>query len=626
LAPGRLRPRRWRLAAPVALCLLLAVAGDALAQAAPGGPATWRVVLLRSWDSLFPTSVAREAALRDALEANAPRLIEFHPEEIDPLRFPLDMDQDVVALLKRKYRDTPVDLVIASSLDPLEFVARHRDEIWPGAAVVFNGIYEGALEGWQRPKGVTGVMVQLDVEGTLALGRALVPGARKVYVVSGTSPYDRHLRDLVLRELEGLGTSLEIQRVDGLTREDTASTLASLQSDSLVLYVSMLRDASGKTATPAQPSISVVSGRSRVPVLSLIHAQFGRGPVGGSAPRFDAHGRAAGLLARRVLEGTPPDRIALSVEPAPACEVDWDAMQRWHVPTANVPAHCRIANQPPLLTRAYLWPIIGLIAVVLLQAALLAALVIQSRRRRRAEAELAARSAEMAQVARLSTIGALTASIAHEINQPMGAILSNAEAAEMMLDQDTLDAEKLREILADIRNEDLRASEVIRGLRRLLARNEWKPEPLVVNTEVAEALRHVAFESARRETRLAPVFGAEMPAVVGEAVQLQQVVINLVMNAMEAVAELPVAMREVRIETLARRDGVEILVADHGPGLSEDDAAKLFESAFTSKSDGMGFGLSIVQSIVDMHRGRVWFEPNVPRGAVFRVWLPAVGA
>jgi len=300
-------------------------------------------------------------------------------------------------------------------------------------------------------------------------------------------------------------------------------------------------------------------------------------------------------------------------------------MERWNLPVRGVPARCAVVNEPSSMLRDYFWPVLGFVAVIVAQALLIHALLLQSRRRRRAETELRARSAELAHVGRLSTIGALTASIAHEINQPMGAILSNAEAAEMMLEQGTLDRDKLREILADIRSEDLRASEVIKGLRRLLARGDWSPVALDVNAEVAEALSHVAFDAVRRDVLLSPVFGARLPAVNGVAVQLQQVVINLVMNAMEALDTWPANVRDVRVETLAHNGGVEIVVADHGPGIPPEAAERLFETHFTSKKDGMGFGLSIVRTIIAEHRGRVSFEPNVPHGAIFRVWLPAVG-
>jgi signal transduction histidine kinase len=284
-----------------------------------------------------------------------------------------------------------------------------------------------------------------------------------------------------------------------------------------------------------------------------------------------------------------------------------------------------MTNRPANTWQAYFWPIVAMVAIILLQAVLISSLVVQSQRRRRAEARLEARSAGIAPVAGESMVGALTASIAHEINQPIGAILSNAEAAQMMLEQGTLDTEKLREILADIRAEDLRASEVIRGLRNLLSRREWRPAALDVNDQVAEALRHLSFDAARRGVRLSPVLGAVVPPVMGDAVQVQQVVINLVMNAMDAVAEAPENVREVRIETRARPDGAEIAVCDYGAGLSPEDAGRVFQTPFTTKRDGMGFGLSIVSTIMEIHRGRVLYEPNVPRGAIFRVVLPTVG-
>jgi signal transduction histidine kinase len=568
----------------------------------------------------------REAAMREAIIENSPRLVDFFPEEIDPLRFEADLERDYVALLKRKYEDTPVDLVIAAGIEPLEFAAQHRDSIWPGAAILFNGVYEGGLPpAWRPPARTTGLMMGLDVQGSIDLGRALVPTARQLHVVSGDSAFDRYLRGVVGRKLATLEPPMEIREVAGLTRAETGERLARLDKDSLVLYLTMLRDAGGQLSGPLAPAMRQVTDRSAVPVLSIFHSQFGRGPLGGSAPRADVHGREAGVLARRILEGTDPAAIPVAIHPEPVCEVDWNRLQRWNLDKARVPDRCRITNLPAAGWRGYVWPVAGLLVVILAQAALIYLLVVQSRRRHRAEAELKARAADLAHVGRLSTVGALTASIAHEINQPMGAILSNAEAAEMMLDQGTLDPDKLREILADIRNEDLRASEVIRGLRNMLARREWKPEAVQVNEEVAGALGHLAFDAARRAVHLEPVFAPRLPAVRGVPVQLQQVVINLVMNAMEALETSPPNLREVRVETRAADGGVEIVVSDRGPGLTPEEAAKAFETSFTTKRDGMGFGLAIVAGIVKEHRGRVRYEPNSPHGAVFRVWLPEIG-
>src|SRR5689334_7550263 len=562
----------------------------------------WRVVVIRSWDAMYPVNVMREQALRTALAEQAPRNVEVFTEEIDPLRFPSAIEADLAAVLKRKYAGMKIDVVVPSGLEPLEFAQRFREDVWPGAAIVFNGVIDGALEGWRRPARTTGVAMSLDVAGSLNLGAELVPNAKRVYLISGTSSFDHSFLEIAVRQAAQLKKPFEIHFLVGLPRQALLERVREIPADSLVMYLTVLRDGAGLVSGPNASTAMMVAEASPVPLLTAIHTQFGRGAVGGSSSRFDLHGRIAGQLVRIVLEGADPDHIPIRVAPAPICEIDWRGLQRWNIPETRVPTRCAVTNRPLNLWQAYFWPIVAMIAIIFAQAALISSLVVQRQRRRRAETQLQARSAEMAQVARMSMVGALTASIAHEINQPIGAILSNAEAAQMMLDQGTLDSDKLREILADIRAEDLRASEVIRGLR------------------------HVAFDAARRNVRLSPIFGNPVPPVMGDAVQLQQVVINLVMNAMDAVAEVPEAVREVRIETRARSEGAEIAVSDLGPGLAQEDAERLFHTAFTTKRDGMGFGLSIVHTILDIHRGRVVYEPNVPRGAIFRVILPPVGS
>jgi len=606
--------------------VLCAFAVPAAAQY-PAATATqpWRVVLIRSWDALYPINTIREEAMRRALTDNAPRVIEIYPEDFDPLRFSQDIETEYVALLRRKYRALKIDLVIASGPEPLEFAARYRDDLWPGAPIVFNGVIDGTLDKWTRPPRTTGVTMAFDFEGALKVGLQLVPTAKKVYFVAGNSPFDEEHLAVALHQAARIETLPEKHYLVGLTTGETVERLAHVEPDSLVMYVTMLRDGSGRISGPGAENMRRVAAGSAAPVLSAIQTQFGRGPLGGSSARIDLHGAAAGRLAREILEGGDPDAIPILAQPDPSCELDWNGLRRWHIPSRNVPGNCAIVNRPVSPLEAYLWPLVGLLAIILLQSGLLWSLALQSARRRRAETELAARRAELTQVGRLSMVGALTASIAHEINQPMGAILSNAEAASMMLEQGTLDTAKLREILADIRDENLRASEVIRGLRKMAARTEWNPVALEVNTEVAEALRHVAFEAARRGVKLLPSFDAAVPGIQGDSVQLQQVVINLVVNAIEAVAGLLEEAREVRVETHGRRDGAEIVVSDRGPGIAPEVAERLFDAMFTTKNDGMGFGLSIARAIVEMHRGKITFEPNVPRGAVFRVHLPAIG-
>ena len=276
----------------------------------------------------------------------------------------------------------------------------------------------------------------------------------------------------------------------------------------------------------------------------------------------------------------------------------------------------------PEFWQSCLSPVGVLIAIVVVQAVVVGALLRDRGWQRRAKHEAERRGTEFAYAARLSTMGVFAASIAHEINQPLGAILINADAADIILDQEKPDLVELRQIVHDIRKDDQRASEVIRGLRALLRTRETRFVRLDLNTEVSQALRHLASDAASRKVRIIRELADDVPVVAGNSVQLQQVLINLVVNAMEAMEATPEPDREVHVRTRACRGGAEIAVRDRGPGIPVGAARRLLVSFFTSKPAGMGLGLSIVRSIIDAHRGMVSADPASTAGAVFRVWLP----
>lgn len=243
--------------------------------------------------------------------------------------------------------------------------------------------------------------------------------------------------------------------------------------------------------------------------------------------------------------------------------------------------------------------------------------------RKQTEAEVQRQSAELAHVARVSTMGELAASVAHELNQPLGAILSNAEAAEMFMNQNPPALQDVREILSDIRKDDERAGEVIRRMRALLRKREIELQPLDLNSVMEDVFRLVGGDAALRKTAISAELSPRLPAVRGDRVHLQQVLLNLTMNALEAMARQPPEKRRLTVRTSLNGNGtVEITVTDSGDGIEPAKLARLFEPFFTTKPNGMGMGLSIARRIVEAHRGHISAENNASGGATFRVTLP----
>jgi signal transduction histidine kinase len=236
--------------------------------------------------------------------------------------------------------------------------------------------------------------------------------------------------------------------------------------------------------------------------------------------------------------------------------------------------------------------------------------------------ELQKQRSELAHVQRASTLGLLASALAHELNHPLGAILLDAKSAELFLDRNPPDYEGVRGILADIRRHDERAGAVIERLRALLKRERLCPEPLSILNVVEEVVTLIHSEAHRRQVRLRTQSTPDLPLVLGDRIHLQQVLLNLVVNALRAMEEVPPEWRclEICIRQ-SNQETVEVAVKDHGPGIPAEELDRIFEPFRTTKPDGLGVGLAISQRIIKSHGGRIWAENNAEGGASLRFTL-----
>jgi two-component system sensor kinase FixL len=246
--------------------------------------------------------------------------------------------------------------------------------------------------------------------------------------------------------------------------------------------------------------------------------------------------------------------------------------------------------------------------------------------RKQAELEAARQQQDLAHFARVTTLGELSCSLAHELTHPLTAILSNAQAAQRFLARDDADLDEVREILNDIVTEDQRAGEVIHRLRPLLRKGEPPKhcDDVDLNEVVRDVLKLMRNDLINQNVTVDTDLAQNLPSVTGDRVQLQQVVLNLVMNGCEVMADCNSSERQLLIASKSENGTVRVSVTDRGGGIPEGKREQVFDRFFTTKKEGMGLGLSICRTIINAHQGEIWATNNSDRGATFHFSLPII--
>jgi len=351
---------------------------------------------------------------------------------------------------------------------------------------------------------------------------------------------------------------------------------------------------------------------------------FGKGLVGGRMISHEVYGRQAAAVASRLLRGESPAAIKLPPIELASPRYDWRELKRWHVSDSALPPGSEIDFREPSAWTRYRWQIVSAVTLILLESALILALLYEHRRRRNAEVESLERLSALTHLNRRSTVAELSAAVTHELQQPLTAILSNTEAAELMLARARVpDAGGIMEILSDIKRDDLRASEVIKRLRLLLTKAVPAPQEINLNEVVSEVFELLFVQASARRVTLSTALVLPAPRVSGDRIQLQQVVLNLVMNALDAMGGANSGERRIVGRTERVDEGhAEVSIRDFGPGIPTGKAERIFDPFFTTKEGGMGMGLAIARTIVDSHGGRIWAENVRGGGALIRFILP----
>jgi len=604
------------------LLVILLLVGTANADEVPA-PAKQplRVLQLFPGDLLQPWAHDQAVNTRSAITAAVPGRIEFFAEGIDGLRLPgTEYETEFVALIRKRYAEVPPNLIVVYG--PMDgFVTRQRAMLWPDTPIMAASVPAGLLS-MGYPEGVPGTSVSYDPAATIELALRLQPDAKRIVVVAGSTEFSRAETRRATEQLAPYRDRFEIQYLVGLPMEELERRLAALPRDTILLQLPIYRDAAGAIRVARELARRLAEVAS-VPSYMYYENALGFRMVGGYMANWSAQKDMIGRIARELLLGEARKESLLMHPPAPSvCVVDWREMKRWKLSLDRLPANCEVRFREPSLWEQFHREVLVILAVLLIQTALIVALVLQRQRRHRVELELQEQRAQLAHATRLATVGELSASITHEINQPLAAILSNAEAGERLIQTGQANLADLNEILSSIRQDDLRASDVIERMRRLLRKEPVEMRPLNVNDAIESIVQLTRGLTMRNGVSVHTVLDPSLPSIKGDYVQIQQVLLNLILNAVEAVGAAQPDRRRIVITTMERpRDNVEVAMKDGGAGITPDKLAHIFEPFFTTRPNGMGLGLSITRSIVHAHRGTIWVESD-STGAIFRFTLP----
>jgi signal transduction histidine kinase len=587
----------------------------------PAAAVTRQVVLLFDERVELPGLSAIDAEIVHTLRSSLSGPIEVYREPMDLSRFGSASYKAALRdFLTAKYAEKGIDAVVAVMAPALDFLLDFGGTIFPGTPIVFCGLDRAQLGGRALPANVHGVLVKRDFAPTLELALRLHPGADRAVVVSGTSDFDVSLMVQAKEQFRAFEERISLAYLSNLPLKEVLAKVSASPDRTIVLFTSLFRDGAGQHFVPHE-AVERLSAAASAPVYGFVDQFLGRGIVGGSLYSFAEHGTETARLVLRLIAGTAPAPMLLEI-PSNEVMLDWRQLQRWGVSDSDIPAGARVYFREPRVWETYRWQLSLIFAVILIEAALIFGLLYEHRRRNIAEVQARQRMAELAHINRYSMAGELTSSIAHEISQPLGSILANAETMELMLKSPLSDMKEIREIVSDIRRDDERASEVIRRLRSLLKKVPFELRTVDLNEVVGETIGFCSGIAVARGVDLSNALAPASLRIKGDRIQLQQVILNLVVNAMDAMAGLPAAARKVTVLTACIDKTAEVSVTDSGSGVPPDKLKDIFEPFVTTKAQGMGMGLSIARTIVEAHRGRIWAESEAGRGAIFRIRLP----
>jgi signal transduction histidine kinase len=614
--------RRFPQAVPTGLLAVMV-----LFSAAPGDaqPAVRQVLMLQSFDRGTLPVDHFTSDFRVELDKRATEHVNVVQVVVGPRGSVAASDQAIVDYIRSLFVDHPKpDLIVTAAGPAAVFARKYRQQLFPDAPILFASVDRQFLDDAPLGDNETAVAVDNQFSGTIETILQLLPETRQVFMVMGSGPLGRFWRRELESQFGRFRDRLTFVWSNDLSIQEVLRRCTSLPEHSAILYISFGADVAG-ASFPDERLFAELRETANAPLFAGQSVYLGSGIVGGSLLSIDDMSRDTADAAARLLQGAAPKSINVPVRLPGQPAFDWRELQRWGIPDSRLPPGSLVRYRAPSLWSAYRNTVLSAMGVLAIQSLLIIGLLYQRRARRRAELESRNHLALAADASRRLTMSALTSSIAHELGQPLSSMIHNAQAGRMMLTAERATPDAMGEILSDIEAEGVQAAQIIDRHRTMLQGRQLDTKPIDLHFVIRESIALVAHDMRTRQIEATVNLSSSPCIITGDEVLLQQVMVNLLMNAMDAMAETPPARRRVTVTTEVRTADVDVSVRDAGSGLPAQIDGALFAPFVTTKAQGLGIGLTITQTIVEAHRGTIDARNNPDGGATFTVTLRRSG-
>jgi len=584
------------------------------------------VLLLHSFGPQFVPWTYFSGQFREALIKQSPNAIDLYEASLESARFAqLEEQGPVIEYLRSLFAERKLDLIVTMGAPAARFVQRYRPQFFPSTPLIMGAVEQRAINGAALTANDSAVSVAVDLPKFIEHILRVLPDTTHIAWAIGASPSERFWVEELHQASQPFTNQVTFEWFDKLSFEDMLRRIAKLPPHSAVFFGDIRVDAGGVLLDHER-----VLGRLReatsAPIFSYVDSYLGQGIVGGPLLSSEELGRRMAAVAVRILSGETPENVKTPPLGLGAPVYDWRELRSWNISEANLPPGSNVQFRQPTMWERYHWLLMAAFAALALQSGLIAKMLAERYRRRSAQLESQHRLAQVIHLNRSAEVGALSASFAHELSQPLAAIMINIESMASMLGSEPRKVDRLRSLVSETQEAAQHAIGVIRHLRKLLkSESEGENEELDLAEVIQDAVHILQPEAANRGINL-EANGIESPLPVrADRIHLQQLIFNLSNNAMDAISHATTTHRVVTICAAVRElCQVEVSIKDSGPGIPDDQLGAVFDTFYTTKKEGTGLGLSIARTIIETYGGNIWAENCAEGGAVFRFSLPLV--